>query len=165
MSSGLVLWPASNAAAEALADQGLFLPEKPRNEMPEIPTDITDLDDSGLMLLFTALTAWCAFAASQLACAQVDERSAQNALTRMEQSALSSGWEGKTAERVSVAKAKAAGSPAVEAASGVYEYRYNYRKLVEVIFNNLERDIALVSRELTRRTSDPRNMRKDKFTT
>ena len=40
---------------------------------------------------------------------------------------------------------------------------YAYRKMVEVISNNFERDVSLVSREITRRTNDIRANRKDKW--
>jgi hypothetical protein len=33
------------------------------------------------------------------------------------------------------------------------------------VYNNFERDVALVSREITRRTNDVRTGRKDKFNT
>jgi hypothetical protein len=42
---------------------------------------------------------------------------------------------------------------------------YAYRKMLEVVSNNFERDVALVSREITRRTSDMRAIRKDKYLT
>jgi hypothetical protein len=42
-----------------------------------------------------------------------------------------------------------------------YEEKYAYRKLVEMMLANYERDIALVSRELTRRSNDLRSTRKE----
>jgi hypothetical protein len=44
-------------------------------------------------------------------------------------------------------------------------HAYAYRKMVEVVANNFERDVALVSREITRRTNDFRATRKDKLST
>jgi len=59
-------------------------------------------------------------------------------------------------------KADVAGSPEIIKLSEELETLYAYRKMIEVMFFNLERDSALISRELTRRASDFRANRQDK---
>lgn len=54
--------------------------------------------------------------------------------------------------RVSLAKAKRAQDADVVDRKQDVANRYAYRKLVGVLFTNAERDAALISRELTRRT-------------
>jgi hypothetical protein len=68
-----------------------------------------------------------------------------------------------TGERITAIKAEVAIDPKILGLSEKLEESYAYRKMVEVMFYNLERDTALVSREITRRSSDFRTMRKDKF--
>jgi hypothetical protein len=64
-------------------------------------------------------------------------------------------------ERVTLVKAQVSVDDNVVALSQRYEEKYAYRKLMEMLLNNHERDLTLVSREITRRGSDQRAMRKD----
>jgi hypothetical protein len=57
-------------------------------------------------------------------------------------------------ERVTSVKAEIAIDPEVVALDNDYEEKYAYRKLVEMLLNNHERDLSLVSREITRRSND-----------
>ncbi len=62
-------------------------------------------------------------------------------------------------ERVTTVKAEIAVHQDVIDLDNDYEEKYAYRKLVEMLLNNHERDLQLVSREITRRNST----RKDYF--
>jgi hypothetical protein len=64
-------------------------------------------------------------------------------------------------ERVTTVKAEVSVHPDVVALDNDYEEKYAYRKLVEMLLNNHERDIQLVSREITRRSNDSRATRKE----
>jgi hypothetical protein len=64
-------------------------------------------------------------------------------------------------ERITLVKAQIAVDQDVLDLSQDYEDKYAYRKLVEMMLGNYERDIALVSRELTRRSNDLRSTRKE----
>ena len=155
--------PASQKAVDALTEQGFFHAAK-QSEFPTMPKELTDLDGEELSHLFSSLTAWSNYIATQLSAAQVDERYAEKAVdsasarimvTRMGQQT--------TGERVTAIKAEVAIDPKVLGLAEKLEDAYAYRKMIEVMFYNLERDTALVSREITRRSSDFRSMRKDKF--
>lgn len=141
----------AKSAADRLGKQEFVLPDKPTSDMPTLPDDLTDLPDDELMELFTKFIAWSGFAATQLALAEIDERDAEKRLKRAEQAAMSSSWSKDS--RVALAKAEASLSPEVQKVSDQLDVVYNYRKLVGVMASNLEREAALVSRELTRRTS------------
>ena len=143
----------SKAAASTLRQQGLRLPPKPSTDIPLLPGDITEMDDESLMTLFVELTSWNDYISTQVAAAQVDERSAQRILDVTEANATSAGWTGGKEDRVAIAKARISNDPAVVAARSSLDIRYAYRKLVEALSSNVERDAALISRELTRRTS------------
>ena len=143
----------SNQAEAKLKAQGLFLPIKPDIEIPDLPTDITELDDDSLMELFVILTGWSDHISAQVAVAMVDEREAQRDVDVAEAQAMVRHWKGGSGDRVAIVKAQIAADPDVIELHDHLEERYAYRKLVEVLANNIDRDAALVSRELTRRTS------------
>jgi len=140
----------------------LWKSKRPEFDNVELPNDITLLSSEQLGEKFTQLTAWADYAASELAYAQIAEREAARKLSLRENtllvSRLSSGIKG---ERVTLVKAQIAIDPEVLDLSQEYENRYAYRKLIEMTLNNYERDIALVSRELTRRSNDLRSTRKE----
>lgn len=147
------------ARAESL---GLNL-DKPKFEQIVLPYDITMLSSEQLGEIFTKLTAWADYAAAQLTIAQLEERAAQRQLdyrvnnllvTRMGSSAKG--------DRITVIKAEIAIDPDVQSYTQAVEERYTYRKLVEVLFNNYERDMQLVSREITRRSNDLRSTRSER---
>lgn len=157
---------ASETAAAKLKKQGLELPDKPESEIPRLPEDITEVGDENLMTLFVQLTAWAGFLSSQLACAFIDERAAENLVEVAEATSLIRDWGGTSKDRVTVAKAERMVDPDVQDQKQKHAEHYAYRKLVEVLYSNVDRDAAAVSRELTRRTSgaDPKTRRADRWT-
>jgi hypothetical protein len=70
---------------------------------------------------------------------------------------------GVRGERVTTVKAEIAIDENIVNLSNQYEEKYAYRKLVEMLLNNHERDLSLVSREITRRSNDSRALRKEYF--
>jgi hypothetical protein len=143
----------SQAAVSALESQGIKVPAKPLYDIPSLPADITDLGDEALMVLYSKLTAYADFIAVQVSCSQVDERSYEKRLSILEQTKMLRGT-GKSENRVTFARAEVATDPDVLALKESVEELHAYRKLIEAMANNIERDTALVSRELTRRTSN-----------
>ena len=136
-------------AYDILQYQGLEVPDSAELTIPQLPKDITILDDEELMELFTAQTSYMDFLSFQVALAQVDERDAERKLD--EAIAISTANQPKGL--AAVIKAAALSDPKVSKLSEEHSVKYNYRKIIEVMANNIERDMYLVSRELTRRTS------------
>jgi hypothetical protein len=64
-------------------------------------------------------------------------------------------------ERVTAIKAEISCNQDVLDLDMEYEEKYAYRKLVEMLLTNHERDLALVSREITRRSNDLRSTRRE----
>lgn len=161
INSGVRMKNASRDAADRLARQGLDLPTRPPGDgIPSLPPEISALSDTALMDLMTDLTGWSEYLLAQVACAQVDERAAEKAVEKGQASAMLSGWTGKATERVAIAKAKWLDSDESIALTEDHDGLYAYRKLVETLHANTDKKIALVSRELTRRTSDNTRSRK-----
>jgi hypothetical protein len=135
---------------------------KPDLEQVQMPADITMLSSEQLAEKFTQLTAWADYIASQLAVAQIEERAAQRSLDVAENKLLvklmASAGRG---DRITLVKAQVSVDDTVLALAQTAEEKYAYRKLVEMMLNNHERDLQLVSREITRRTNDQRANRKD----
>lgn len=150
-----------NTALSKFADWGLTF-TKPALEQVKLPSDITLLSSEQLAEKFTALTAWADYIASQLAMAQIEERGAQRALDLEENRQLVTKM-GVAArgERITLVKAQISVDDKIVTLSQDYEEKYAYRKLLEMLLNNHERDLSLVSREITRRANDQRAIRKD----
>ena len=150
---------ASANAASQLASQGMRLYPKPDVEVPRIKVgmDLTSLDDEGLMALYVQLTAWADYLSGQAACAGIDEKAADSQVELAEAKAFANNWGGKSADRIHSVKAQVSLDDGVVAAREEHARCYAYRKLVDVIAGNVERDSALVSREITRRTGSRSN--------
>jgi hypothetical protein len=154
---------ASQKAVDELTKQGFFHAVK-QDEFPTMPKELTDLDGEELSHLFSSLTAWSNYIATQLSAAQIDERNAEKLLENVSARLMVTRMGQKTnGDRVTAIKAEVSIDPKVLGCAEKVEETYAYRKMVEVMFYNLERDTALVSREITRRSSDFRSNRKDKF--
>lgn len=145
---------ASRTAMDALVSQGIREPQKPGYDLPELPRDLTSVGDEELMVLYSEYTAYSDFVGVQVSCAQVDERSLEKRISSLEGMKMLAGKDsGKAEKLVTYAKAAVAQDPQVVALKEELEVAYAYRKLIESLSNNLDRDSNLISRELTRRTS------------
>lgn len=157
------LGPASLEAIEVMKQQNIQMwPEQDRQ--PVMPKDISVYDSTELSKLFTELTAWSNFIAGQLAAAQVDEKYLENQKDMKEAKLFfQSDGEKVKGDTVSRVKAKVNSDETIIELSNNLMKAYAYRKMMEVVFNNFERDVSLVSREITRRTNDVRSLRGDRF--
>ena len=149
----LIAGPRSSAAIALMEGQGLINAPKPEYDIPRLPVDITQLDDEDLMVLYSKLTAYADFVSVQVSAAQIDERDDEKRLASMESFKMLTS-EGKTDNKVTFARAQVANDPQVVEMKESLEKSHAYRKIIEVMMMNIERDAALVSRELTRRTSN-----------
>lgn len=144
------------SALEEFKSWGLVF-ERPEGEQVSLPNDITDISSEELGTLFTKLTAWTDYISSQLALAQLEERSALRKKDFTENTMLVKRMGAQVkGERITAVKAEVLIHPEVVALDNLYEEKYAYRKLVEMLLTNHERDLSLVSREITRRSNDSR---------
>jgi hypothetical protein len=150
----------SGNAASVVMLQGFTMPPIPEDQ-PSLPRDITELDSPALMEMFSLFTAWCDYASAQVGLAVIDERSAERSLELREAEA----WRDLPKSSVSAAKALVALDEGVQRAREHRDGCYAYRRLVSDLAVRYERDAALLSRELTRRTgeSSPRSARRERW--
>ena len=142
------------SALDKFAGWGLHF-SKPSDKQVVLPADITDIGSEELGELFTRLTAWTDYIASQVTMAQLEERAALKKKEFTENTMLVRRMGAQVkGERVTAVKAEIAVNEEVVALDADYEEKYAYRKLVEMLRDNHERDLQLVSREITRRNSN-----------
>lgn len=136
--------------------------EKPSYDLIKLPPDITVLSSEQLAEIFTVLTGWADYAATQLAVAQIQEKEAEKKVDR-KSAALTVEKMGTAtkADKVTLIKAQIALDPDLQDLEDKYHQCYVNRKAWEVMLTNQERDITLISREISRRTADQRALRKD----
>lgn len=155
----------SDLAVKKMAEQNIKMWPS-QSDQPKMPKDISLLDSDELSSLFTQLTAWSNYVAGQLAAAQVDEHVLNKKKDSLEAKLFLDKDNSKVkGERVTLIKAQVAADSRIEDLENQLTHAYAYRKMVEVVANNFERDVALVSREITRRTNDIRMSRKDRLST
>jgi hypothetical protein len=128
---------------------------KPNEDQVRLPSDITVISSEELGELFTRLTSWTDYINSQLTMAQLEERNLLKKKEYLENTLLVKrmGAQAK-GERVTLIKAQISIDQDVVDLDIEYEEKYAYRKLVEMLLTNHERDLSLVSREITRRSND-----------
>lgn len=153
----------SQRTIDTLRAQGFTFDSEFEGINPVMPHDITDLDDLGAMRLFQEYNAFLSFVAAQMACAQIDEVNAKKKLDYAEASAMEEYALPKMT--VSAIKAKVMSDPVVVKLAQAHTEAHDYRKGMEMLHTNVERDCAFISRDLTRRTSSSFTNRASKFTT
>lgn len=117
------------------------------------------------MRLFVGLTRWTDHLAVEVGLAEVEERSLERIVARAEAMVLLKNWSGGKDDRVTVAKAERSLDETVVEWQDKLDVAYARRKLMQVMFQAAERDAALCSRELTRRTGrhEPNSRRADRW--
>lgn len=136
-----------------MVHEGFPLPAKPQYDVPTLPQDIGELDDASLMELFVQFSAWAGFYGVKVAVAEVEEQQLEGELRVEEAKATVRNWGGTSEARVTIAKAnRDMDRTVVELREKLLALKA-FRKLVATLHENVTREMNLVSRELTRRTS------------
>jgi len=104
------------------------------------------------MNLFVAFTRWCDFFQNQLAIEEIFEHHAEMEVRRLEGLYLTRNRPEKASEAVTWVRAQMETDPDIRAARDALKLYYARRKLKGMLFDAAERDAAVLSRELTRRT-------------
>jgi hypothetical protein len=127
-----------------------------------LPTNLTDYDDPAIMELLAALTKWQDYASGVLVLIEIDETSAK---ARLDVAMARFTVAAEKGETVTLTKAKALLDPAMAEIKDELATLTAQRKAHEVMVEVFARDAAVVSREITRRTSSAGpNNRADRYT-
>lgn len=166
-------WEATETTirAKATAEKaGLPLAPRPADASPELPEDPTALDDAALMTLFTKFVAWADYSATHLALAEVDEATVKTLLDAKKDVLLirhmpSSEALRKREDTMTRVRAEVDTDAEVLDLEQQRLNAYALRKLLAATFERYDRDAALLSRELTRRTGgqDPKTRRASRW--
>lgn len=136
---------------------------RPKFELPDLPDDITSIDDEELMILFSQYVQWQNYVASDFAATEVAEERAEALVKRLEAAHMVVNW-GAAKDKVTLARAQQAVDPAITQAKDELLDAYSLRKMTQVVYENCERCAFIVSRELSRRIGrDPRERRQNRW--
>lgn len=132
-----------------------MLPPKPRlrrgeESMPLLPDDLGELSDDALMELFNKLTQWCGYIATNVTMLEVAEDDAQARL-KMSESMFIVRNVGPGEPGIMRAQRERDLDPEVMRLRNEVLYCHAKVKITSTLFENTERSIALISRELSRR--------------
>jgi len=141
---------------DVYTDLGIDEPTAPDTQPPTLETDIDDLTDKQLMDLFVRFTRWTDYFQNQLAIEEIYEHHAEMEVRKLEGLYLTRNRPEKASEAVTWVRAQMETDPEIRSARDALKLYYARRKLKQMLFEGAERDAAVVSRELTRRT-DTRN--------
>lgn len=138
------------------------LPDRPDDEIPDLPTQPDDLSDSDLMEMYSKFVAWADYAHAELVQAELAEEEAQFKLSSIEAIVLADLPSAK-GERVTEKKAKRDADERVQQALFDHHQARVYRKLVQTVYDRCERDSNFMSRELSRRIAKNPRDRSQRF--
>jgi hypothetical protein len=153
----------SSVTLSAISSQGFGISQEFYGMTPQMPKDITDLDDLGVMRLWQEHIAYSEFILAQVTVAEMDEQAAKKKLDLIE--ARYSAKHTQPKMTVSAIKALVMAEQEVIDADYEYSVAHNYRKGMDMLHTNVSNQCNFISRELTRRTSGSFNSRVSKFTT
>lgn len=124
----------------------------PDYQLPKLDPGIDDLTDKQLMELFVKLTRWTDYLQMQFAAEEVTERYADDEVRRLEGLYMTAHKPDRASEAITWVRVQMEDDPEITKARDALRVIYARRKLKQMLFEGAERDAAVVSRELTRRT-------------
>lgn len=139
-------------AAERLADLGFEPVPKPEGKPPRVPMTVGDLTPDQLMEMFAAYTAWFEYASLQVGAAEALEDDIEDDLNLAKARYMIVETEAGT-DKVTVARARRDTDPKVIELQKQWRKARAVRKSLQTYLTNYEKTAAMLSRELTRRTS------------
>jgi hypothetical protein len=156
------------AAQEEMVKAGYRLPGRPDYEAPRLPLNLSDLSDDDLMRLYAELTQWSDHIGGAVGLAEISERYANSAYeltyATMFAQVMTLSGKSRSESSVTVIKQETVRSYPVMSLQDKRDEIYARRKILSKLYENLERDTNLVSRELTRRLNrDPHERRVGKY--
>jgi hypothetical protein len=156
--------PAAQRVYESVQDLGFTFSEV-NTELPQIPHDLTVVGSNDLMTLMVQYSEYANFASTQLSFAYVDERHAHRCADDKHNelvAALSNASSGERSGRssgITLHKSQASAHPEYQRLKEEAEYASAYVTVLKSVYENLDRSLKILSREVTRRTSSDEQRR------
>ena len=145
---------------ESLEKIGFDKEEKPDGFLPQLPADITSLDDRQLMTLYGEYVAWTAYAAMRLVEARVNARAAKQSL---DYSTARAALAASTEKTVAGRKAAAAADDQVQEDERRHLDAVALAEGLEMVHRNAEARAQFCSRDLSRRQNSQSDARYSKW--
>ena len=142
----------SGVRHDVYRELGIPEPDQPEFGIPKLDENLDGLNDHELMALFVGLTRWTDYLGNQMAIEEIRERYADADVRKLEGLFMTANKPERVSEAVTWVRALMELDPEVQRARDVHKVVYARRKLKSMLFESTERDAAVVSRELTRRT-------------
>jgi hypothetical protein len=156
--------PAAQQVFDSVQDLG-FTFTGVDTDLPRIPVDLTVIGSSELMSLMVQYSEYANFASTQLSFASVDERHAHRRAEDKHNelvAALSSASSGERSGRssgITMHKSQASARPEYQQLKEAAEYASAYVTVLKSVYENLDRSLKILSREVTRRASSDEQRR------
>ncbi|MEU0213706.1 hypothetical protein ABZ281_00810 [Streptomyces sp. NPDC006265] len=147
---------------EKLEKLGFEKEEKPDGFMPQLPADITSLDDRQLMTLYGEYVSWTAYAAMRLVEARTNVRAAKQ---NLDYSSARAALAASTEKTVAGRKAAAAADDHVQEDEKRHLDAVALAEGLEMVHKNAEARAQFCSRDLSRRQNSTADSRYSKWGT
>jgi hypothetical protein len=142
---------ASSRSARWVRTQGFALATEPEGAIPELPADITAPLDKDIMVLFENVRSWLDYVEVAYTAATIDYE--QSKLDEARLLAVEQ-IRNKSEKNVTTAKAMAFSNPDYVAKKEEVNLHYGRAKMIETVYNSLDRKKFIISREISRRQND-----------
>ncbi|MEV5265224.1 hypothetical protein [Streptomyces werraensis] len=143
-----------------LEKMGFDREERPDGFLPQLPADITSLDDRQLMTLYGEYVSWTAYAAMRLVEARTNARAAKQDL---DYSTARAALAASTEKTVAGRKAAAAADAQVQADEKRHVDAVSLVDALEMVHKNAEARAQFCSRDLSRRQNSGADTRYQKW--
>ena len=163
MMSNIISTGISGRVLAQLQSQGLPIKVNLNIDLPDFPSDITEVADQELMMMASRYIENINFLRTQVACAGLAELEAENTYETAVNRGMLSKSTGKSTEKPVLLRALVHEEPEIQALQDAKQYAHAYKVLLENNLENIERYYSLTSRELTRRNSAARNIMNNRF--
>lgn len=140
---------ASSRSARWVRTQGFTLAKEPDDDIPSLPADITETLDPELMSLFDRVRAWIDYVEVAKVAADIDYEQSKLELDRIQ---AQEQIRHKAEKSVSTAKAMAYENQEFTDKQDEVNLNFGRAKMIETVYNSLDRKRFIISREITRRT-------------
>lgn len=151
---------AADALWNDLNKMGFDQEEKPDGFLPQLPADITALDDRQLMTLYGEYVSWTAYAAMRLVEARTNARAAKQ---NLDYSAARAALAASTEKTVAGRKAAAAADHQVQEDETRHITAMSLADALDMVHKNAEARANFCSRDLSRRQNSGADNRYSKW--